>query len=303
MLTAELELHIGAAMNHYHHKYIISLLLAVSAIANAHAAPVTFNTALPVSRGEPIIRVQYIYDRASGNGAEMTANAAVGVLAYGATPRLTLFGIVPYTNKRLKTPGGTRENSGVGDARLFARYTVLQQNTPGKTLRLAPFIGIEAPTGASRESDAGGLLPPSLQLGSSSWDIFGGLVATYATTRWQVDGQISYQKNTAANGFKAGDHYRADASLQYRLATPSFNGAPAYLYGVIEANAIVTDKDQFTGVINANSGGSLLLIAPGIQYATPRWIAEAAVQIPVAQDMGGPLEKDVTIRAGFRVNF
>jgi len=290
-------------MNRYYHKYLTCLALAASITTGAYAAPVTFNTALPVSRGEPIIRLQYIYNRASGGGAEMTVNAAVGVLAYGVTPRLALFGIVPYANKRLETPGGSRENSGFGDARLFARYTVLQQNAPGKTLRLAPFIGIEAPTGKSRQSDAAGLLPPPLQLGSGSWDVFGGVVATYATTRWQTDAQISYRENTGANGFEAGNQYRADASLQYRLATPSFNGAPAYLFGVLEANAIVIDHDKIAGVNNINSGGSLLLFAPGIQYATRRWIAETAVQIPVAQDANGPLKKDITIRAGFRVNF
>ncbi|NOX83979.1 MAG: transporter [Alphaproteobacteria bacterium] len=279
------------------------LTLAVSALASADAAPITFNTALPVSRGEPIIRLQYVYNRASGNDAVMTANAAVGVLAYGATPRLALFTIVPYTNKRLETPGGVRESSGFGDARLFARYTVLQQNAPGKTLRLAPFIGVEAPTGTNRQSDVAGLLPPPLQLGSGSWDVFGGIVATYATTRWQTDAQISYRENTGANGFEAGNQYRADASLQYRLATPSFGNAPGYLFAVFEANAIVTEKDQITGVANANSGGSVLILAPGIQYATRRWIAETAVQVPIAQDVNGPLQKDVTIRAGFRVNF
>ncbi len=293
-------------MNRYFHKYLTCLVLAASALTGAQAAPITFNTALPVSRGEPIIRLQYVYNRASGGGADMAVNAAVGVLAYGATPRLALFGIVPYTNKRLETPGGVRENSGFGDARLFARYTVLQHNAPGKTLRIAPFIGVEAPTGKSRQSDAAGLLPPPLQLGSGSWDVFGGvvaIVATYATTRWQTDAQISYRENTGANGFEAGDQYRADASLQYRLATPTFGNAFGYLFAVFEANAFVTGKDQIAGLANANSGGSVLILAPGIQYATRRWIAETAIQIPAAQDVNGPLKKDVTFRAGFRVNF
>jgi len=283
--------------------YLICLALAASALTSAHAAPITFNTALPVSRGEPIVRIQYVYDRASGGGAELTANRIVGALAYGVTPRLALFGVLPYTDRKLAAPGGIRENAGFGDARLFARYTILQQNAPGKTLRIAPFIGVETPTGTSRQRDATGPLPSPLQLGSGSWDIFGGVVATYATTRWQADAQLSYQENTAANGFEAGDQYRADASLQYRLATPKFGDAPAFLFAVLEANAIVTGKDQIAGVSNANSGGAVLLLAPGIQYATRRWIAEAAVQVPVAQNVNGPLEKDVTIRAGFRVNF
>jgi len=47
-----------------------------------------------------------------------------------------------------------------------------------------------------------------------------------------------------------------------------------------------------------------LFAAPGLQYVTRRWIAEAIVQIPVFQDLNGTALKDsFTARAGFRVNF
>jgi hypothetical protein len=37
---------------------------------------------------------------------------------------------------------------------------------------------------------------------------------------------------------------------------------------------------------------------------TKRWVAEAIVQLPVAQNLNGAaLEDDVIVRAGFRVNF
>ena len=43
---------------------------------------------------------------------------------------------------------------------------------------------------------------------------------------------------------------------------------------------------------------------PGLQYVTKRWIVEAAVQVPVVQDLNGTaLEKDTILRGGFRVNF
>jgi len=273
---------------------------------SAQAAAITFNTALPVGRNHQIARVQYIYDKASSPNLERTANNALGVLAYGVTSRLALFGILPYANKQLQTPAGTREASGFGDARFFARYTLFQQNAPGKTLRFAPFVGVEAPTGKHDEHDDDGLLPPSLQPGSGAWDVFGGIVATYATTRWQNDTQISYRANNvsgAVNGFEAGNVYRADTSLQYRLAQPEFQG-PAFLFGVLEANLIYQDRNEKLGIRDPNSGGTTLMLAPGLQYATLRWIAETAVQIPVAQNLNGTaLEKDVTVRASVRINF
>jgi len=36
------------------------------------------------------------------------------------------------------------------------------------------------------------------------------------------------------------------------------------------------------------SGGHVLFLSPGVQVAALRWIVEASVQIPVAQDLNGP---------------
>ena len=93
----------------------------------------------------------------------------------GVTPDLALFGVMPVAYKKLKLnpPGGarvTRKDSGLGDIRAFARYTAYKKNMPGKTFRIAPFAGVELPTGSNTGTDALGRLPPSVQLGSGSWD-------------------------------------------------------------------------------------------------------------------------------------
>jgi hypothetical protein len=59
-----------------------------------------------------------------------------------------------------------------------------------------------------------------------------------------------------------------------------------------------------SGATNPNSGGTRLFLAPGLQYVTKRWIAEAAVQIPVSQNLNGTaLENDYIARISFRFNF
>ncbi len=76
------------------------------------------------------------------------------------------------------------------------------------------------------------------------------------------------------------------------------------LYGVLEANFIHQDKNRSAGVEDPNSGGTRLFLVPGLQYVTKRWIVEAAVQLPVVQDLNGTaLENDYIVRAGFRFNF
>jgi hypothetical protein len=291
----------------------LACLFAISWVIPVQAAPQTFNTALPVAKGEFVFREQFVLDQSgddpSAADRDRTAWALVSVLGYGATADLALFGIVPYVDKSLEaTQGGVRRErsaSGLGDASLFGRYTVYHRDWPGRTLRVAPFVGLEFPTGEDDERDGSGRLPPSVQPGSGSWDPFGGLVLTYQTLDFQVDAQASYKANTEANGFEFGDVARLDGSLQYRLWPRELGeGVPGFLYGVLEVNLIHQDKNEINGSEDPNSGGTTLFVDPGLQYVTKRWILEAIVQLPVFQDLNGTaLEKDYIFRAGFRFNF
>lgn len=291
---------------------LLALAAGLPAFA-APGAPITFNTALPVARGEFIARAQAISNQSgedpSGAYRDRTARTLVGVLGYGATPRLALFGVLPYRDSELSLDSAgqrvSRKAEGWGDLRLFGRYTLLQRDRPGNNFRLAPFFGLETPTGRDHADDALGEVPPPVQPGSGSWDPFAGLVATYQTFAYQWDAQISYQNNNAANGFEAGDLGRLDASLQYRLLPRRMgSGVPDFLYGVIEANLIHQRRNKVGGVTDPDSGGTRLFLAPGLQYVTRRWILEAAVQLPVVQDLNGTaLENESITRVSFRYNF
>ncbi|HEV57995.1 MAG TPA: transporter [Phycisphaerales bacterium] len=289
------------------------LVFALICIRPAAGAPITFNTALPVTQGVFIAREQLVVNQAgddpSGADRDRTEVAAVSVLGYGVTGRWALFGELPYRDIDLDlTAGGqrvSRGTSGFGDLSLFARYTAYQYDRPQRTFRVAPFGGVKAPTGKDDERDAQGRLPAAVQAGSGSWDYFGGVVMSYQTLRYQFDGQLAYRANTEANGFEAGDVFRLDGSLQYRLYPWRLGGgAPAFVYGVIEANLVHQDKDRLAGSNDPDSGGTRLFLTPGIQYVGRRWILEGAVQVPVVQDLNGTaLENDYIVRAGVRFNF
>tara|TARA_R110002110_G_scaffold129060_1_gene309068 strand:- start:1444 stop:2373 length:930 start_codon:yes stop_codon:yes gene_type:complete len=287
----------------------LSLLWAVDSVG----APMTFNTALPVAEGEFVFREQVVLDQSgddpSGADRDRMAWSAVSVLGYGVNSDLSLFTAVPYVDKRLELidSGSRRARSarGLGDISVFARYTAFKNNFRGGSFRVAPFAGVEAPTGADDESDSFGRLPASVQPGSGSWDPFAGVVATYQVLDFQIDAQASYRANTEANGFEFGDVARVDASLQYRLWPRVLGaGVPGFLYGVLETNLIHQGKNQSAGSDDPNSGGLSLYVLPGVQYVTRRWIVEGGVQLPVFQDLNGTaLEKEYVVRAGFRLNF
>lgn len=294
-----------------------SLAAALSAVLAwtdaAWSAPITFNTAITLAPGEFVLREQYVLDQSGddpgGADRDRTVQGAISVLGYAVNKHLMLFGVLPYQEKRLKlTDNGarrTRSDNGIGDLRVFGRYTVYRRNWLGGLFRISPFAGLELPTGDDDERDSFGRLPASVQPGSGSWDPFGGLVATYQTLDFEIDGQIAYQANTGGGPFGFGDVARADASIQYRIWPRELgSGLPAFVYGVLEANLIHRGRNEAGGVTDPNSGGTTVFLVPGLQYSSKRWVFEAAVQLPVFQDLNGTaLEKDYVVHAGFRVNF
>ena len=292
---------------------LLLLMLWIGVNRIAWSAPITFNTALPVAKNEFIFRQQFVVNQSghdpSHSDRDRTAWSAVSVLGYGVSSKLALFGVLPYVNKSLDiTVSGqsfNRQSDGLGDVSLFGRYTAYKKDWPGRTLRIAPFAGFKAPTGADDASDNSGRLPPNVQPGSGSWDAFGGIVTSYQTLDYEVDGQISYRGNGTANSFSAGDMANLDASLQYRLwpRTVSSNGS-GFLYGVFESNLSFQQKNRINSQVDHNSGGIRWFLTPGLQYVTQRWVIETAVQIPVVQQLNGTaLENDFIVRTGFRFNF
>jgi len=294
--------------------FVSTVLLIPSLVWTSQVigAPITFNTALPVAKGEFVAREQLVVNQSgddpSGANRDRTDLAAVTALGYGLTGQWALFGVLPYRDIDLDITSSrqrvSRSNNGFGDLSLFARYTAYQHDQPGRTFRVAPFLGVEAPTGKDDTRDGLGTLPASVQVGSGSWDYFGGVVLTYQTLQYQFDSQLSYRVNNEAKGFEAGDIARLDGSYQHRLWRSGAQGVPDYLYGVIEVNLIHQDRNRRNGSEDPDSGGTQLFLTPGIQYVTKRWILEGAVQLPVIQDLNGTaLENDYIVRAGVRFNF
>ena len=83
--------------------YVFSSLVAWLTLGPAVAAPITFNTALPVGQGKFIVREQLIASRSGDDplsaGREFDTNSLVSVVAYGASGKLAFFGMLPYIDK------------------------------------------------------------------------------------------------------------------------------------------------------------------------------------------------------------
>ncbi|WP_103028575.1 transporter [Salinibacter altiplanensis] len=283
----------------------------LSALAPPAEAQITTNTALPITQDHGIFRVQSKVLSSAGSGPmnrEVTAYGFPLVGVYGINPHWAVFGVAPILDKNLDatTPQGRIERgpTGLGDARVFARYTVWTRNRAGQTQRLAPLAGLEVPTGRSHDTDEFGRLPQPLQLGSGSWDPFFGGVFTWQTLQWQVDVSPVYQVNTEANNFEFGDELRLDVASKYRLwLNDRAGGVPHFFYANLETNLVWQDKSERGGRSLNNSGGTTWLVAPGLQYITRRFVVEGAVQLPALQDRNGSaLEREFTATLSLRIN-
>lgn len=297
------------------HTLLVSLFFGstISTSTPVNAAPITFNTALPVAKGAFINREQLIIKRFDNDtniaNRDLTVNGLISVLGYGITSKLAIFAALPYLDKTFdKTTDGQRLfrlSQGFGDLKMFGRYTFFQQDVRNKTFRVAGFGGGKAPTGKDNETDSLGLLPVPLQSGTGAWDSFVGVVLTYQTLDFQMDAQLSVEKNGRSNGFKMGNEVRADMSFQYRLLPQAMHSdTQSFFYGVLEANLINQRSNRLSGMNDPNSGGTTLFLTPGVQYVTSRYILEAAVQVPVIANLhGNALETDYVFTTGFRINF
>lgn len=278
--------------------------------APAGAAPVTFNTALPVAAGQFVVRSLWGYGRSgtdpSGLDRNRREDGLVHAIGYGIDAGWTIFGVLPYRRLRLASAqGAPRRAQGWGDAQVFLRYSAWRRDARGRTLRLAPFAGLELPTGRSGVTDALGRLPAPVQPGSGAYDAFAGVVVTYQTLRYQLDAQFRHQANGTAHGRRAGDVTQLDASLQYRLHPRRLSeGTPDFFYGLVELNLVHQGRDAIARAPDPHSGGTRVFLGPGVQYVTRRWIAEAVVQWPVVQDLNGTaLEAGSLWRAGLRFHY
>ena len=121
---------------------LVGTLLICSAAAMG--APIGLQTALPVARDEYLVRAQFVdLERSAVSGpAEMNAQALIGAIGYGFSPRLAGFAALPWLSKELESSGLTRRAEGLGDLTLFGRYTLFQNDSPGRTFRVAPVLGV-----------------------------------------------------------------------------------------------------------------------------------------------------------------
>jgi hypothetical protein len=262
---------------------------------------ITFPAATPISAGNFIVREQP-FIASGGQGYQAYENQIVVV--YGLTPNIAFVldsDTYVYQSAHVQSAGQTltRSAMGFGDTEFVFRYTIMQEDDIGSTLRVAPILGVEIPTWMDDQSDRYGRVPPILQPGWGAWDPLIGNTFTWQTLDWSAAADIVYQFNTPARGYQFGNVFRVDGGFHYRLwPWPLSSGVPAEIYASLEANLIYAGQNQAGGIAQPNTGGISLFIDPAIIYTTAQYGIVVGALLPAVQQLNGaavPLHYEILL--------
>lgn len=200
--------------------------------------------------------------------------------------------------------------SGFGDAQIYGAY---QLSAPVNEGSAALLFGLKVPTGETRQKSRGGeRLETELQPGSGSWDPFLGLAYSRSWGAWSLDSNILYTLATeGSQSTDLGDIFNYNLSL----SRPIYSAAPAGHEGhqhqhrelpsvlsaafVFEINGEWRDRTESSGETEANSGGNVVYLSPGLSVKAGDWFTGVALGLPV-ENLNG-VQSEPETRLVFRL--
>ena len=299
-------------------KFTTTVLFS-TVVAVAQGPPINTNTAFVTGLNGSAIRTfgkvmqkttLFSGTRAVSNNSESAAGAFAFpvMIPFEVIPnKLVVIAAVPYLSKGMElTKNGnrvSRDASGWGDLKLLGKYQLYQRDMRRATLRITFLGGLKLPTGKADASDDTGPLPRPLQLGSGSFDVLGGPIITFVRNRIGLNAEVSYRKNTQAEGYQFGDVLTANAAIGYRIFPKVYKTYPSpYSSVFVELLSEFSGKDRKEGLERENTGKKILVLSPGVQFVFSRtFLLEASLQLPLYQYYNGEqLGLDYSYTLGLR---
>jgi hypothetical protein len=229
---------------------------------------------------------------ASGRETE-TENRVTLAAAWAPSPTFRLVARVPFASRTLEDPAGASTLKGVSDPDLNAQYAFFRSSR-GRPQWLAVTGGIKSSWGQNDRELNGIRADEHLQPGSGAAAISAGLAYSLeqsAQSHWYASGGGRWSGRNAS-GYRYGDAFTAVAAYQ--------RGMNSWMSAAAEFNFRVTDKDDNDGVLDPNTGGSVLYVTPRVNLALGRGpvALRLGVQIPVMQRLYGDQNEHTNFLTG-----
>jgi len=259
---------------------LLALVLVAVPTGETAAVGISVDAGLTPPEGRWILRTQVrSMSRSAPDGTgdtEMDRMMVPFVVVHGLRPQLTL-GLRQIIESRTMTMMGNKnKESGFSDLYIFGKYKVLRINTRTHTLGIAPFLGIETPTGSSGISN-------------EYWSLYTGLNFSGRAGKWGADLDARYGfrgfAGVPADSPDPGGEWGLDLALARQF--PVGNSGQTSVAPVLEVSWSDKAPASSEGVDVANTGESVFSLAPGLKYTRGDLIIEGLVRFPVVQDQVG----------------
>ncbi|MEX2189955.1 MAG: transporter [Bacteroidota bacterium] len=284
------------------------LIVALSTFPTVHAQGPPINTDTPILlglEGKAVMLRSVFVNRSQlyQNGTEISdslrrsvrATVVPVVVPYNLTSDFLLGAMVPVMNVRSQSIAGSVTSTGLGDVSLFGKYVLVQIDDLQETFRIIGKASLKVPTGNENRVPA---------LGTGSWDVSLGMAAGWIGKRVGLYGDASYSFNGSSEGRTYGNTLSYNAAVGFRLVPAVYETYPATQWNLyLEASGTYNASDDVNSVVDNNSGGHTLMLAPGLQWIPSRvFLTEISLQFPIVQSLSGTqLGNDLGLVAGIRL--
>jgi outer membrane putative beta-barrel porin/alpha-amylase len=261
-----------------------------------YAEGISVDAGLTPGEDRYIIRLQMRYMESghdpTGMDREMKMYAYPFIMVYGLKPELTVMAKYVHLTREMDSMMMDTSDSGSGDFFVMSKYRLYRVNEPTYTFGVASTLGIELPTGDP-------------EFTSDTYDMHAGLFASYRRGPLAVDINGAYVWNRFSNhssDIYPGDEFNFDLATGYQFSLS--DSGRASIAPVAELNFKSVWPDRMDGHKIPNTGGDVLIAAPGIKFTTTWIVFEGLVQFPIWQDQRDDgLERGVSGLLGIRLLF
>lgn len=236
--------------------------------------------------------------------SERVLNQGVVTLRAGIWKNIDIRAVIPFFDKELNRSSAKMDfsdsQSGLGDIKVYARYQVMSQKKK-QPCNLAIGIGVKTPTGSTDETDSSGAYPGYLQPGSGSWDPIIEVGAHKIVGKHWLSTSYEYMMTTEGElgnqDFEKPDTFKYNFGYAYALNN--------FFDVQLELNGQWQSKAEKAGVKNANSGGNIIYLTPGVHLKMTKKAHLALVAaVPVWRDLNGTqVSEDYKLEAKLAMKF
>lgn len=198
-----------------------------------------------------------------------------------------VLGFAPYNINKQTSDDGAKTSTGLGDISFIVnRKFVDKRNTDKNENMVSQQLwiggGVKLPTGKFTPDEADIIPDANNQAGTGSIDFIINSMYTLHVNNWGINSNINYKINRSAENFRFGNRLTTTAfvfrSFQNESGNTSFNPNVGLVYERLGANEMTSAKV-------ADTGGSALLAAAGVEVNFAKLAVGMNTQLPLTQNL------------------